>query len=50
MKGFTTGMVAGTMIGVGMAILANPIDRHDMRRMKNRATKTARTFGRMIAG
>ena len=42
MRGFTTGVLAGAILGAGMAIMVHPIDGRDARRIRNRAVRTAR--------
>ena len=50
MSRFTTGIIAGTVIGAGLALAVNPMDRRDARRAKNRATRTMRNISRAVMG
>ncbi len=48
MEGFGKGMLAGMLLGAGAAAVLQPLDRKDMKRMKCRAEKAAKTAGTMV--
>lgn len=50
MRGFTTGILAGAVLGAGMAMIVSPMDRHDAKRIRSRAARTARNVGRVMMG
>jgi len=45
--GFITGMIAGTVVGVGVAMMVNPIDEKDRRRITRGASRMFTTIGAM---
>jgi len=48
MKKFTTGLIAGAIITAGIAIVANPINKRDMRRIRNTSRRAIRGVNRTI--
>ena len=48
MKSFTTGLVAGAVIAAGLAMVAHPFDKRDMRRLKNTSRRAMRGINRTI--
>ena len=48
MKAFTTGMLAGAVIAAGVALVANPISKRDMRKVRNCSRRAIRGINRTI--
>ncbi len=48
MNNFSTGLLAGALLGVGIALTVNPVSKKDMRKMRCRANKMVHNAGRMM--
>ena len=48
MNNFSTGLLTGTLLGVGIAVTVCPMGKKEMRKMRCRANKMMRSAGRML--
>ena len=44
---FTMGVIAGTMIGVGVAMMVNPVEPRDMKKMQCKANHIIKKLNRL---
>jgi len=48
MKGFTTGLIAGAALVAGIAVVANPMSKRDVRRIRNCSRRAVRGVRRTM--
>ena len=47
---FVKGLVTGTCVGIAVAAIINPMDKHDLKKLNNNANKAWTTVGSVIDG